>query len=235
VIQPRRGHRFGHDAILLAAATPARSTQRVVELGSGVGAAGLALIVRVPCIYLTLIDIDFQLVKLAHANARLNKVDPWVTTTHLDAAANAKEFTRAGLKQGSVDHVMMNPPFNDPARHRRSPQAERSRAHSAEPDTLNAWCKSAKRLLKDKGILTLIWRADGLADVLAALEGFGSVAFLPVHAREDAPAIRVLVRATKGGRVPLQVLPGLILNDAQGRPTAAAESILRDAAPLPLA
>ena len=41
--QPRRGHRFGHDAILLAAATDARSGQHAVELGAGVGAAGLAL------------------------------------------------------------------------------------------------------------------------------------------------------------------------------------------------
>ena len=38
--QPVRGHRFGHDAVLLAAATPAQAGQHVVELGSGVGAAG---------------------------------------------------------------------------------------------------------------------------------------------------------------------------------------------------
>ena len=35
--QPRRGHRAGHDAILLAAATPARAGHRVVEFGAGVG------------------------------------------------------------------------------------------------------------------------------------------------------------------------------------------------------
>jgi tRNA1(Val) A37 N6-methylase TrmN6 len=235
IIQPRRGHRFGHDAILLAAATPARSAQRVVEFGAGVGAAGLALIVRVPAIFLTLIDIDAELVKLAHANARLNKVDHWVKTATLDAAATAREFSRAGLEQDSVDHVMMNPPFNDPKRQRRSPRAERARAHSADPNMLKEWCKNAGRLLKAKGFVTLIWRADGLADVLAALDGFGATTVLPVHPRADAPAIRVLVRAAKGSRAPLRLLPGLVLNDADGRPTAAAEAVLRDAAPLPLA
>src|SRR6266480_3222587 len=45
--QPRSGHRVGHDAILLAAACPARAGERVVDLGAGVGAAGLALAHRV--------------------------------------------------------------------------------------------------------------------------------------------------------------------------------------------
>ncbi|HEX2216507.1 MAG TPA: methyltransferase, partial [Xanthobacteraceae bacterium] len=41
LMQPKRGHRFGHDAVLLAAATPAAPGDRVVEFGAGVGAAGL--------------------------------------------------------------------------------------------------------------------------------------------------------------------------------------------------
>jgi tRNA1(Val) A37 N6-methylase TrmN6 len=74
----------------------------------------------------------------------------------------------------------------------------------------------------------MIWRADGLAQVLAALEAnFGGIAVMPVHGRAGAPAIRVLVRASKGSRAPLTLLPGLDLNDASGRPTAAAEDVLR--------
>jgi tRNA1(Val) A37 N6-methylase TrmN6 len=37
----------------------------------------------------------------------------------------------------------------------------------------------------------------------------------------------VLVRAVKGGASELAYRPALILNDAQGRPTAAAEAVLR--------
>src|ERR1700710_1258096 len=40
--QLKSGHRAGHDAMLLAAATSARSSDRVVDLGAGVGAAGVA-------------------------------------------------------------------------------------------------------------------------------------------------------------------------------------------------
>src|SRR5258708_1483414 len=44
--QPTGGHRFGHDAILLAAACPARAGERVVDLGAGVGAAGVGVAAR---------------------------------------------------------------------------------------------------------------------------------------------------------------------------------------------
>ena len=64
---------------------------------------------------------------------------------------------------------------------------------------------------------------------------FGAVAVLPVLPRPDAPANRVLVRATKSGTGPEAVCPGLVLNDAQGKPTAAAEAVLRGGEVLTLA
>jgi tRNA1(Val) A37 N6-methylase TrmN6 len=56
--QPRSGHRSGHDAILLAAATAAHAGDRVVEFGAGVGAAGLALAKRIGDLALVLVEID---------------------------------------------------------------------------------------------------------------------------------------------------------------------------------
>ena len=91
-----------------------------------------------------------------------------------------------------------------------------------------SWIGAAERILHSAGSLTLIWRADGLAEVLAALEGrFGGIAILPVHGRAGAPAIRVLVNARKGSRAPLVLLSGLLLNNKSGRPTAEAEAVLR--------
>ncbi len=70
--QPTGGHRFGHDAILLAAACPARAGERVVDLGAGVGAAGLALALRVAGTNVVLVEIDAALAALAAENAQLN-------------------------------------------------------------------------------------------------------------------------------------------------------------------
>src|SRR5579863_1307132 len=163
--QPRRGHRVGHDAVLLAAFTPARPGDRVIELGAGVGAAGLALAARVPGTAVTLIELEAQLAALAAENAKLNGLAGRVRAIALDALAPPRAFAAAGLAPQSAMRVLMNPPFNDPARLRASPDARRRLAHAASREVLVAWIRTAGRLLRPRGTLTLIFRADGLADL----------------------------------------------------------------------
>jgi tRNA1(Val) A37 N6-methylase TrmN6 len=89
--------------------------------------------------------------------------------------------------------------------------------------------------LRPRGTLTLIWRADGLADVLVALApGFGAVTVTPVHPSPEKAAIRVVVNAVKASSGPLKLAPPMVLADATGRPTAAAEAVLRDGLALPI-
>ena len=231
--QPMRGHRVGHDAILLAAATAARSGEHAVDLGSGVGGAGLALARRIAGLTVTLVDFDQELTALASRNVELNNLHDRVRAVRLDVAGSAADFAAAGLAPESAACVLMNPPFN--LVQQPSPSPERRAAHAASPDTLRIWVATAARLLGTGGALTLIWRADGLGDVLAALAGkFGAVAVLPVHPKPGAAAIRVLVRAVKGSGAPLRLLPGITLAHADGRPSAEAEAVLRDAAALSL-
>jgi tRNA1(Val) A37 N6-methylase TrmN6 len=234
--QPRRGHRVGHDAILLAASCPVRSGDGVVDLGAGVGAAGLALAARAPDIAVTLVEIDPDLAALAAENAKLNGWAARVRSVRLDALAPARAFAAAGLRPESVARVLMNPPFNDPAWQRTSPDSRRRLAHAAPRDTLATWIRSAARLLRPRGTLTLIFRADGLADLVRALDRtFGAVTIQPVYPKPEQPAIRLLVRATRASRAPLLLLPGLVLNDDSGHPTPEAEAVLRGGGMLPLA
>jgi tRNA1(Val) A37 N6-methylase TrmN6 len=234
--QPRRGHRVGHDAILLAAATPARAGEQIVDLGAGVGAAGLAVAARIPGVTVTLVEIDPALAALAAENARHNGLAERVRVVVLDVAGPARAFASAALPAESATRIMMNPPFNDPARQRASPEPARRLAHALPPEALPRWVRTAARLLRPRGTLSLIWRADGVAEVLRALEpAFGDVLVLPVHPKPAAPAIRILVRATKSSRAPLSLLPGLILNDDAGHSTPEADAVLRGQAILPLA
>jgi tRNA1(Val) A37 N6-methylase TrmN6 len=211
--QLKSGHRAGHDAVLLAAATPARPGDRVD---------------------LVLVEIDPTLADLARGNAVANEIAAEVIV--LDVEANAAAFAACGLPPDSIDAVLMNPPFNDPARHRRSPDDARGLAHVATETTLANWIHAARRILKSRGVLTLIWRADGLAEVLSALDhGFGSLEILPVHGDVRTPANRILVCAIKGGRAPTRVHPALMLNDESGLPNKRVQEILAGKAILPLA
>jgi len=232
--QPRQGHRFGHDAILLAAATPAKAGEQAVDFGAGVGAAGLALASRVPGLAVTLAEIDAGLAALAAENISGNGFADRVRAVTLDVTGEERAFAAAGLLPGSAARVLMNPPFHDPATSRTSPDPARRRAHVSAG--IAPWLNSAQRLLGPDGTVTLIWRADGLADLLAALaHGFGAIAVQPVHPLPDTPAIRLLVRAVKGSRAPLALLPGLVLAGADRRPSAEAEAVLRHGGALPLA
>jgi len=225
--QPLAGHRVGHDAILLAAATAARADEHAIDLGAGVGAAGLALAARVAGLKVTLVEIDAALCRLAADNARLNRLDDRVNVLACDAE-DVEALAAAGLAPGCADRVLMNPPFHDATRQNLSPDPRRRVAHAGAPGLLRRWIAGAAHLLKPQGVLSLIWRADALAEVQSALTAeFGGIAVLPVYPRPDAPAIRVLVRAVKSGGCAGVTYPGLILNDQHGKPTAAAEAVLR--------
>jgi tRNA1(Val) A37 N6-methylase TrmN6 len=206
----------------------------VFDFGAGIGAAGLAVARRVSGIELVLVEIDAALAGLARGNAASNVIAADVIV--LDVTSGADAFAAARLPPDSVDVVLMNPPFNDPARHRASPDKARVSAHVATVATLESWIHAGRRILKSGGVLTLIWRADGLAEVLAALDrGFGSLAILPVHGDATTPAIRVLIRAIKGGKAPIRLHAALLLNDESAMPNKQVQDILAGKGVLPLA
>ena len=58
LVQPKRGHRVGTDAALLVAAAGDARQGRIVDVGAGVGAVGLALAKRNPLASADLVEID---------------------------------------------------------------------------------------------------------------------------------------------------------------------------------
>jgi tRNA1(Val) A37 N6-methylase TrmN6 len=230
LLQPAHGHRAGHDAILLAASAPA--SKHAVDLGAGIGTAGLALLARNAAERVSLIEIDAELAELARENAKRNG---YGGRTEI-IVADVRKLARGKSPASAADLVIMNPPFNDPGRRNVSPDAGRRRAHTAADSELDPWCAAAERALEAGGTLVLIHRPDAIETILASLAGrFGAAEIIPILPRADTAAIRVIVRAIKGRRTPPSLRPGLVLNDAEERPTAAAEAILRDAAALDIA
>jgi tRNA1(Val) A37 N6-methylase TrmN6 len=132
------------------------------------------------------------------------------------------------------DAVMSNPPFFDDPGALRAPAAAKRGAWMAEGG-LGAWTGFMLKAVREGGSITLIHRADRLADILALLAPkAGSFQIRPIQPHADAPAKRVLVRALKTGKAPLQLLPALVLHPREGaKHTPEAETILRGEADLP--
>ena len=224
--QMRAGHRVGLDAVLLAAAASSTPSppRRIVDVGAGVGAVGLALARRFPGAEVDLVEIDAATAALARDNAALNGLAARVLVADVTAPASRRA---AGLLDGAADLVATNPPFLQADAARVSPDAARARAHALDgADGLAAWLKASLALLAPGGFFAMIHRPDALPAIYAALAGrLGDVAVRPVHPREGEDAIRVLVTGTKGSRAPARLRPGLVLHEADGRATAQAQAI----------
>jgi tRNA1(Val) A37 N6-methylase TrmN6 len=228
LLQPERGYRAGLDAALLAAACDAGDGARVLELGCGVGAALLAAAARRPLARFTGLERSPEAAALARRNVPLNGFEGRVEILEGDVGAG---FRALGLKV--FDAALANPPFFDDPAALRAPSPERRGAWIAD-EGLAAWTAFLLKAVREGGTLTLIHRADRLSDILALLAPkAGSFQIRPVQPFADAPAKRVLVRAVKTGKAPLQLLPPLVLHDRSGaKHTTEAEAILRGEAAL---
>ena len=226
--QAQGGYRAGMDAALLAAACDAPDGARVLEAGCGVGGALLAAAARRPGAVFVGMERDPAAAALARENVGLNGMEARVEILAGDVAL---PFRTLGLPP--FDAVMANPPFFDDPAALRAPSAAKSGAWMADGG-LAAWTGFLSKAVREGGSLTLIHRADRLADLLALLAPkAGSFQVRPVHAHADAPAKRVLVRAVKTGKAPLHLLPALVLHPREGaKHTDEAEAILRGKAGL---
>ncbi len=94
---------------------------------------------------------------------------------------------------------------------------------------LEVWLRFLAATARPSGSCTVIHTAEALPQLLASFERrFGDLRITPLYPKADSPAIRVIVRGTKGSRAPVSITPGFILHEDKGTPTAAARAILRN-------
>lgn len=213
LLQPSKGHRAGSDAVLLAAAAPAEISGRAVDVGAGVGAAGLALAMLRPGLAFGLVENDPMLLALARKNLVANGLAARGAVYEADVL-DPQSRGACGLAEASAGLVISNPPFFEPGRVRLSPEAGKRTAYALPAGaTLEAWIAACLALLAEGGLFIMIHRPDALARILAALDRrTGEITLLPIHPQAGKPAVRLLLRAKKGSRGPLAIAPPFVLH-----------------------
>jgi tRNA1(Val) A37 N6-methylase TrmN6 len=222
--QPASGYRVAIDPVFLAAAVPAEPGQSVLDIGCGSGAAMLCLAARVPQCRIVGLERERDLVRLAGDNAILNDM-----ATRVAVMVGDLLHPPPRLSPGSFDHVMANPPFNEPLRTVPSADAGKAQATVEGEADLAAWVRFALSMARAKGTVTFIHRADRIDALIAQFAGrAGEIVVHPLWPGEGKAASRVLLRARTQTAAPARLAPGLVLHVADGHFTAAAEAILRE-------
>lgn len=227
-LQPEAGFRVAIDAVLLAAAVPAQAGEAVLEVGSGGGAASLCLAARVPGVEVVGLELQQDLAELAARNAALNALGGRVRFFGGDLLAPPKPVAGRGF-----DHVFANPPYMKAGAGQAPAEPARATATVEGDARLSDWIGFGLGRTRDGGTMTLVHRFDRLAEIIGLLDpAADGVAVMPLAPEVGAAAKRVLIQVTKGRAAPILDLPGLVLHQAGRKYTAAAEAVLRDAAPI---
>ncbi len=230
LMQPPDGYRAAIDPVLLAAATAAESGEHVLDVGVGTAAASLCLAARVAGVRIVGLEKRAEVAAFARRNIALNGMQQQSQVVVGDLLRPP-----AALTPASFDRVMINPPYLKARAATAPPDPWKAAANVEGEATLAHWIAFAAAMLKGRGILTLVHRADRLDEIMALLHGrFGGVVLFPLWPKPDMAAKRVLIAAQRGGKGPARLAAGLVLHEADGSYTAAAQAVLRDGAALVL-
>lgn len=225
--QPQKGFRAGTDSILLAASIQLKCTDSFLELGCGSGAVLMALAHRYPNHTFQGIEFDKQSYEYAIANTEKLQNPAKI---HLLDVNNITKLPAYSHLQQNADSIAMNPPFfQNSSQQQKSMSRMLARAFFNQDDELRTWFKTANFLLRDQGLLTIIYPTLSLDTVItvARKSGFRGFNIYPIWPKEKTGSKRVLIKMQKNSKKPATLRSGLILHEEDGRLTSDAERVLR--------
>ena len=233
VLQPKHGFRSGIDAVLLAAAVPAKPDETILELGCGVGVASLCLNARVKNLGLTGVEVQRDYADLAARNVTSNAADLTIFCADL-------RHLPADLRQRQFSHVMMNPPYFDRTHGHAAKDAGRDLALAGDTP-LSDWLDVGIKRIAPKGTLTIIQHITRLPEVLSAVQSrLGSIVLRPISGHKDVDPGLFVLQAKQSGRAAFKMSQPLIMHGADAAKgdvesyTPAVKAILRDGASFPM-
>jgi tRNA1(Val) A37 N6-methylase TrmN6 len=219
--QPANSYRIAIDAAFLAAHVSLKPGARALELGTGIGAASLALALRYPDATLDALELQPKLAAFARHNVEFNDLGCRVRIIEGDVLSPPTDGQ-------AYDAIFFNPPYLTPEANDPTPDPIKRIATVEGPARLQDWLTMAAKSGKPGTTVTLIHRVDRLADVIVAADTSGITAhtILPIWPKPGAPAHRVIVIGSIGKARRLTMEAGITVHNPDGSYSAAAKYIL---------
>ncbi len=201
------------DSLLLANfVTINDRTQKILDLGVGIGSIPLILSLRTKAkIYG--VDIQYDVCRVALENMKLNKIDNQVEIYNDDIV----NFS-INSKPNVYDTIVCNPPFfNDSYNNLPNSDSKKISRHEKNI-TLEDIFKVSKKLLKNKGNLSIIFRTERLIEILALYRKYNiepkKIRFIYHNEKKNAKLF--FIEGIKNGNVGLKIEAPFIMYDEDG-------------------
>lgn len=226
LMQPKNGYRVAIDPIFLAASLTVLPGETVLDVGAGVGAASLALAARVPECQITGLEVQREYLRLGNENILQNNLRHRVEMLWGNLVSPPPR-----IAAGTFAHVMANPPYLEEDKTCASGTIDKTIAHAEALASLQQWIRFCLLMIRPKGTITFIHRADRLDEILTQFHGrVGDVKVYPLWPGIGKPAKRVLIKGKSHTKGPMTLLPGMVLHHPTGGYTNQADEILRNGA-----
>jgi len=192
--QPKKGYRYGIDSLLLARFADLRATDRVCDLGSGVGILALWAITKRHVSHAVAIEVQQPLAELALKNAELLGVK-----NRLEVFTENWKRVKSFLKPHSFQVVISNPPYRKANTGKAPPDRSKAIAkHEIEggmPDLIAA----AGYLMKRSGRFCVMYPPLRLEELVQELvkAKFKIQRMGYIHPYRDRSATLVMVEAVR--------------------------------------
>lgn len=221
---------FGIDAVLLSwfASGAVRKKSRVIDLGTGTGIIPLLLYGRTGAQKIQALEIQENMVEMAGRSIACNGLEEKIEIIHGDIRNPGEQ-----VRPTSYDVVVSNPPYMKVGHGLKNPMETKAIARHEILCGIEDIAIFAKRMLKDRGKLFLIHRADRLADIMSAMRDHRvepkRLQF--IHPYADKPANLVLVEGMKAGKPYLITEAPIVVYEKDGRYTQMINDIYGTSAP----
>jgi tRNA1(Val) A37 N6-methylase TrmN6 len=235
LFQRRRGHRHSTDDLLTAwyAVThaPIPAPGRLLDLGSGIGSVGLAVLWRFPDATLTAIEVQPTSHCLLEANIAANGVAHRARAIlgDLRDAATVADAGVSASVPAPFDLVTGSPPYFPPGTGIVSADGQRAAARFELHGDVRDYCRAARGTLADGGRFVFCFPTvqRARAEAACASAGLRVIASRDVVPRHGLPALFSLFACEAGtGRLPPPEAP-LVVRAADGAHTAELAAVRR--------
>lgn len=212
IIQNPKAFCFGIDAVLLSwfASPKIKRKSKTLEVGTGTGILPLLISKKSPVEHITAYEIQERMAEMAEKSVRLNGLESRIEIVEGDILESA-------VPSSSLDVILSNPPYMKENGGFQNPDDSLRIARHEITLTLESLLAFSGRMLKEKGRLFMVHKAERLGEiaVLGEKNHLALKRLCMVHPELEKPANLVLVELVKGGKPYLKVEPPVIVYDGE--------------------